>query len=248
MGPRVNIRRFGCLIAALLASVQAGCAGPEPDGSPEEVLSVASAGLEGVDRYTFRSRTFVRSGGIELHELESYEGEIAGHAVRAIRSLSGGAAREDGAVETPASRLAEIARREADIAFADASACCLTLRVTLKGEAAARDVRERLTERFERAAKRAESGPEAAGLVDAGTAEQFRRAAAREAARFRAELARMLEGLEAETTVFVTIDRKTMLPLRLEETTALRYQAGGKMRTEERVTRTTLEGFDGRPL
>ena len=88
----------------------------------------------------------------------------------------------------------------------------------------------------------------ASGLSDGtGEAEAFRRAAAEETARFRQELNRALTSLEAETNILVTIDRKTMLPLSIEETTVLRYEAGGRTRTEEWASRTTLEGFDGRP-
>ena len=250
MGCRIKVRAFGMALSALIAAAQAGCAGPETDRSPSEVLAIASAGLEGVDRYTFRSRTAVRAGGVELQELESYEGEIAGHAVRMIRSLSGNSARESDEAETPASRLAELARRKAEVGYAGkAPACCLVLSVKLSGDEAARDVKARLTKQFEQAAKRAEE--ELAGAVlpdaDAGKAEDFRGAVARETERFRRELARMLEGLEAEATVLVTIDRRTMLPLSFEETVVLRYEAGGRTRTEEQVTRTTLEGFDGRP-
>ncbi|OUM96461.1 MAG: hypothetical protein A9Z00_13670 [Thermobacillus sp. ZCTH02-B1] len=247
MNRRFHIRRFGCLLVALLASVQAGCAGPDADENPEKVLSVASAGLEGVDRYTFRIRSFVRSGGIELQELESCEGEIAGHAVRAIRSLSGGSARAAAAVETPASRLAALARERARVEFADRDARRLMLRVTLEGDAAVRQVRERLVKRFERAAERAASERSLRAGADAGAAERYRAAVSRETERFRRELAGLLDGLEAEMTVLVTIDRRTMLPLELEETTVLRYEAGGRKRTEEQVTRMTLDGFNGRP-
>jgi hypothetical protein len=242
------MRRFACLLAVALAAASAGCLGTETESDPSEVLSVASAGLEGVDQYTFRSRTSVRSGGIELQELESYEGEIIGHAVRAIRSLSGGDGRASGAVETPASRLAALAAGKARIEFAGREACCLTLRATLAGEAAARDVRDRLVRRFEAAAERAKAEPEPdSRAADAGAVKAFREAAKRETERLRRELDGMLKRLEAETTVLVTIDRRTMLPLKFEETTVLRYEAGGRKRTEETVTRTTLEGFDGRP-
>jgi len=249
MGCRLHIRRLGCGLSVLLAAMQIGCAGPETDRSPSELLSVASAGLEGVDRYTFRSRTAVLSGGVELHELESYEGEIAGHAVRAIRGLSGGLAQAADA-ETPASRLAELAGKNAGIEYAgNAPEGCVALRVKLSGEEAARDVKARLTRQFERAAERAESELEESDLRggEAASADKFRRALTRETKRFRRELDRLLEGLEAETTVLVTIDRRTMLPLELEEKTVLRYESGGRTRTEEQVTRTTLDGFDGKP-
>lgn len=239
MGCRSTLRRLGLGAAALIAVAQIGCASREVGREPAEMLSVASAGLEGVDRYTFRSRTVVRYDGIELQELESYEGEIAGHAVRMIRGLSGDSAWAADSAETPASRLAELAKREAEIGFAgEAPAGCVALRVKLSGEAAAQDIKSRLMRQFERAAEKAASGPAADGL---------RRAVADETARFKQELSRMLGGLRAETSVLVTIDRKTMLPLALEETTVLRYEAGGRMRTEERVTRMVLDGFDGRP-
>lgn len=243
MGCRLTIRRFGLGAAAFLAAVQFGCADPEGGRRPDEVLSIASAGLEGVDRYTFRARTAVRHGGIELQELESYEGEIAGHAVQTIRSLSDDSARTAGlSAETPASRLAELARRKAEVEFADrAPEGCVALRIRLTGEAAAQDIKSRLMRQFEHAAEKAASG------LGGGTAEAYRRAVEAETARFRQELARMLDGLQAETSAIVTIDRKTMLPVELEETAVLRYEAGGRTRTEERVTRMMLDGFDGRP-
>jgi len=241
MGCRLTFRRLGLGAAALIAAAQIGCSDPAGGRSPAEVLSVASAGLEGVDRYTFRSRTAVRYEGIELQELESYEGEIAGHAVRMIRGLSDGSAWAADSPETPSSRLAELAGRAAEIGFVEeAPEGCMLLRVKLSGEAAARDIRARLMRQFERAAVRAESGP-------AADVDGFRRAVADETARSRRELSRMLDGLKAETSVLVTIDRRMMLPLALEETSVLRYEAGGRMRTEERVTRMVLDGFDGRP-
>jgi len=249
MGCRLTIRRLGLGAAILLAAVQIGCAGPETGRRPDEVLSIASAGLEGVDRYTFRTRTSVRFDGIELEE-ESYEGEIAGHAVRMIRSLSDGSAKAADPAATPASRLAELAKREAEVEFAEkAPAGCVALRIKLSGEAAAEDVRERLMRQFELAAKKAESGLADGSLqaADAAAAEAYRRAVADETARFKESLTRMLKDLQAETGVLVTIDRKTMLPLQLEETTVLRYEAGGRVRTEERVTRMMLGGFDGKP-
>lgn len=249
MGCRLLIRRIGCGLSILLAAMQIGCAGPEADRSPSELLSVASAGLEGVDRYTFRSRTAVLSGGVELHELESYEGEIAGHAVRAVRGLSGGLMQAADAV-TPASRLAELAGKNAGIAYAgEAAEGCVALRVRLSGEEAARDAKARLRRQFERAAERAKSELAGGRLWggEAASADEFRRALEWETKRFRRELDRMLEGLEAETTVLVTIDRRVMLPLEIEEKTVLRYESGGRSRTEEQVTRTTLDGFDGKP-
>lgn len=253
MGCRLAIRRIGWGLPVLLAVLQTGCAGPADGRPPEEMLSIASSGLEGVDRYTFRSRTAVRSGGVELQELESYEGEISGHAVRMIRGLSDGSARAAEAAATPAARLAELAKLEAEIDYAgEAPEGCVALELKLSGEAAARDIRARLTRQFELAAERAASGlagadPGSADAADGADAGDARRAVAEETARFRRELARMLESLEAETTVLVTVDRKSMLPLALDETSALRYAAGGRTRTEEWATRTTLGGFDGRP-
>jgi len=241
VGCLTMIRRAGPGLAALFFVWMAGCAAGE-DRSPAEMLSIVSAGLEGVDRYTFRSSTTVRSGGIDLQELESYEGEIAGHAVREIRSLSGGDSLAADAAATPAARLAELARSGAEIRYAaEAPDGCVTLHVRLPDDAAAREIRSRLTRRFELAAKKALSEPVA------GAGEDYRRTVADETARFRRELENLLSGLQAEATVLVTVDRKTMLPLKLEETVVIRYEAEGKPRTEEWVTRTTLDGFEGKP-
>jgi len=250
VGCLLALRRAGLGLTILLAASMAGCAETDTDRTPAELLSIASAGLEGVDRYTFRSRTTVRSGGIILHELESYEGEIAGHAVRAIRSLSDGPAPAADEAETPASRLAELASPDAEIAYAgEAPEGCVALVVKLPADAATRDIGNRLTRQFELAADMAASGL-ADGVLrsgDGAEASAFRRALADETASFRRELDRLLAGLEAETTATVTIDRRTMLPVALEEKSVLKYEAGGRTRTEEWVTRTTLDGFDGRP-
>lgn len=247
MGVNGPIRKAAAA-ALLLMTMQAGCGGWAGERPAEETLSLAANGLHGVDRYAFRVRTAVGTETSDLREIEAYEGEIVGHSVMKVRRSSGVPGANE--LRGPTRFMEELLRQRPRVEYAgNVPGGRLALRATLEGNDASRIAGERIRLRFEQAARAAEADwadGSGAGLTEDQYA-AYRDAVKREIARSRQELERMLSGLSADTEVDVTIDRRSLLPLQLVEKTVLRYESGGRQRTERQVTQVILDGFDGRP-
>lgn len=252
-GITIATARIYVIALIVLMFTAAGCTDPTGGRTAEHTLELAAAGLEGVDRYGFRMKTIVSTGEHNAREIESYEGEITGHAKLRIRNTATGkimqAADLTAGKRTPAGRLAELQRLDKTVSYASpVKGGTLLLRIELSPHASSRDAAERIRARFERAAEASSAAADEAGKSKAAKSKtDYAEAAAEEIEQSRRELERMLDGLQAETVALLTIDRTTLLPLKLAETTVLRYEAAGRMREEKTVTSVEFDGFNGKP-
>ena len=232
----------------------ASCGRVERSHTAEETLALAAAGLSGTDRYGFSVRTELLLGDERMYELEAYEGEVVGHkqlkvwpkgGLKQLDAVSG----DDARMRNPAGWLARVEQLDKSVEYAPegADGSKVRLRIRLAPDAAKREMEAAMREAFEHVADEAEQLAATAGQEGRHDADALRRAYAEEIERSRTKLDRMLATLEVDSAITLDIERSRLLPVRMEETTTMRYDTESGPRSENRATFVTFEGYDGRP-
>jgi len=242
------LRGAGFVVAVLALSA---CGSVESTRTAEETLALAAAGLSGMDRYGFNVRTEALLGDRRMYEIEAYEGEVTGHrqlkvwprgGLKQLDAVNDGDAR----MRNPAGWLARVEQLDKSVEYVpeEADGSKLRLRIRLAPEAARAEISAAMREALLQVTDEADRiAAEARGE----NAAELRRALAEEVKRSRAKLERMLLTLEVDSGIELDIERSRLLPVRMEESTTMRYETEDGARSDHRVTHVAFEGYDGRP-
>ncbi|MBW7474203.1 hypothetical protein K0T92_05560 [Paenibacillus oenotherae] len=229
-------------IVAVLAII-AGCGAPSDDKTAEELLSLSIAGLSGIDHYTFSGVTGIAIADGSMPKPTTFEGTVEEH--HRIQMKRG---REPGTAPmgSPYELLEQIQAGASSVVVVPSKSGSRTavLRVEMDRTAALREWRERLRSDFDKVIHGTGTGMSAEGkaarMMQANKGAVLEREWQREINRSRRKLEEMLRTLDVQTAYTLVIDRKRMVPLRLQEQTVLHYEAGGEGHQESRETDITL--------
>lgn len=240
-----------------LSFTLSACGGIEEAHTPEETLALAASSLAGMDDYGFNVKTELSLGDAgNVYRSESYEGQVTGHhqlSVRlekGLRPLAELSDEQQARYRNPAARLAELEKLGKTVSYVRGSdPGTIQLHIQLEPDSARNELEKQVFQQFETAARQIDPSIDA----DASDAKEMEGANAMNAAlqqeveRSRMKLREMLDTASIESELTVSIERARLLPLRMQETSVLRYRYNGRDFTERRATNVSFGGFDGRP-
>lgn len=218
------------IIAGLL-----GCAGITPNRTPEKWLSLSYSGLAAMDQYTF---TGSMSMGMEegvMFKPQMFEGKVVNHHQLTIQSDQ-----QDPLYWNPVEVLEALNKSHDTIEIIqdgerDASGVqSLLLRVQEKPNSS----KEKWVNALSKGLKQL-SGET---IIGSKQSEHKRKELLEDAAR---ELEGMLDTLKVQTEYDILIDKKKMIPLKMEERTLFYYTRDRRSVKENRHTTVRLQSFDG---
>ncbi|MEK3884440.1 hypothetical protein [Paenibacillus sp. PL2-23] len=230
-----NRRRLVAMLAAAWLTM-AGCAGAASKLAPEEWLRLSYAGLAGMDQYSFAGAMSIGMAGGPPLKPQLFEGKVVDHHQLTIQSDI-----QDSLYWNPVQVLETLSRSYERVAMLPAteagagSADTVTIRVKEKPVESKNRWEKALREELEQVASDA-----ALAADDAYTSE--RQALLVQASK---ELSLMLSSLEVETEYDIVIDRRLMLPLKMEENTVFTYDRNEERKRESRHTTVRFEAFNG---
>lgn len=232
--------------AAMLA---AGCAQVD-NRTPEELLSLASAGLSGVDEYVFQGQSAVTSGSGTPMRSVSFQGSVTGHY--RLKMESSGSSRHEfaGAGEgqwDPVKLLQKLrqAKKTVTVDAARSDRETTVLQIELDPQQSTGDWRRRLKEEWAAVAARKPQNEKVYASLSEPLKWKFVRDWNGELRRSASELGSMLDSLQVVSTYEVAVDRNRLLPLQITELSQLDYRTSGIPRQEARKTDIRFVSFDG---
>ncbi|MCR2804890.1 hypothetical protein [Paenibacillus soyae] len=232
------MRRFYYRISSVITCLIliAGCAEASPKYSPEEWLSLSYAGLAAMDQYSFAGSMRLGMDEGVLLKPRMFEGKVVNHHQLTIQSNQ-----QDPLYWNPVQVLEALNESHETVELLPPqepgaySAEVVTIRVKEKEEESKKRWGSALSEELEHVAN------------DPALAGSERNAVKRKELleRADAELRDMLSTLQVETEYDIVIDKRQMLPLKMEERTTFTYERDKRTRKENRHTTVRFEAFDG---
>ncbi|WP_168121973.1 hypothetical protein [Paenibacillus sp. HB172176] len=226
----------GMLLLMLIFVFAEGCTTDASKHTPEEWLSLSYSGLEAMDQYAFTGSTSMGLEGGVMFQPQTFEGRISNHEQLTIQSRQQGE-HDWNPIEVlktlnQSNQSVVISGEGADEA---SSTPILTLRVEEAPDVTKERWSARLKEELEQVAG---SGREAADEGARSNRDEVLDAS-------RQELQAMLETLVCSSVYDITIDRRRLIPLKMEEKTSFQYIRAGHAMKESRHTTVRLQDFDG---
>ncbi|MFC0330755.1 hypothetical protein ACFOLF_02490 [Paenibacillus sepulcri] len=230
-------------IMVLCLTVTAGCASSVEDRSPKELLALTVSGLSGVDHYTFKGTTNIATGDGMVIKPLSFQGTVKDHERLEVKSSDIGSSED---VIHPLELLKQIedTASAAELVPAESGNTTAVLLVKTEEKAAAEKWTAKLRSEFKDLQN---SMPLAAGSgirqqsTKAETEASFQKEWQAEITRSGRLLEDMLSTLQVSSTYKLIVDKKRLLPLRLQEHTILRYKTQGEQRQESRISDITFQ-------
>ncbi|MCU6708981.1 hypothetical protein M6D81_09635 [Paenibacillus sp. J5C_2022] len=217
-----------------------GCSTFGGKRTADEWLSLAYSGLAATDQYNFTGSMSMEVASGVLLEPHTFQGKVVNHQNMTIQSEQQGGVSYDW---EPLQVMKRLNESNASVQFVPEregqpeDTATVTLLVEEMPEATKARWEQHLKGEMEQLALK---GTDAAGA----TAEQ-QRLLEKELERSRHELEAMLSSLKAQAQYMLVIDKRSMLPLKMEETTKFHYVMRGKPAVESRHTSVRLDAFDG---
>ncbi|MNZ88831.1 hypothetical protein D3C78_1077320 [compost metagenome] len=208
-----------------------GCSGLSKQRSAEEWLSLSYSGLAATDQYSFSGSMSIKTaGGLEFNP-QIFSGKVVDHKQLTVQSGS-----EDPLHWNPVQVLGALKNgsRKVSILREDSSADTITLLIEETEASSKKSWEQRL---------RAQLDQVGANVPQGGGA--YRNEWVKELERSRLQLDAMLNTLQAKTAYELTIDRKRLLPLRMDEKSSLTYLQNGRGASESRYTTVRFQSFNG---
>lgn len=232
-------RKAGKLtLAAAGFAILMGCAGAAPNRTPEEWLSLSYSGLAAMDQYSFAGSMQIGMDEGVMFRPQMFEGKVVNHHQLTIQTDH-----QDPLYWNPVEVLKTLTDSYENVEIVQQAT----------GQANANDtITIRAKEQESASKKRWESalrqGMEqlSVGIVHENGSKDPKREEILEQATF--QLDQMLDTLNVETEFDITIDKKRMLPLKMEERTSFAYTRNNHSIKENRQTSVRFEAFDGASL
>ncbi|MCQ6560379.1 hypothetical protein [Paenibacillus mendelii] len=219
-----------------LLVVMPGCQTTIHDKTPQEMLSLTVAGLAAVDRYTFTGTTAIYGADASSAKPITFQGSVEDHNRVQVQSSEMTATAN--IVHHPYSLLKQIedtANTTEEIAALSSDRTAV-LRIEADQAAARRKWITEMNEAFERSVKDDKTAADGHRrlTVNESSRSDYEQERATEISRLRKQLGEMLHSLEVQTSYRLVVDRKRLLPLKLQEHTVLQYKVEGQSQREER--------------
>jgi len=222
-----------CLLAGALLA--AGCDSLTDNQSPKELLSMSVSGLAGIDSYSFIETSGVTSAAGIKSAAVTYRGEVQEHNRMLLQSEDN---RHTRSVIPPLELLTAIEAGASHVELLPSKSGLRTavLRVDLDSAAAVKQWEAQLNASITRLdslnSPLSQTGGSKTLSSNQNKSSEFDREWAEEIARSKSTLNDLLRNLHVESFYLLTIDRKRLLPLKLQEHTVLHYEAKGAKRKE----------------
>jgi len=195
------------------------------------------SGLAGIDNYSFIETSGVTSAAGIKSASVTYRGEVQEHNRILLQSEDNHHTRS---VTPPLELLTAIqaSARHVELLPSKSGLRTAVLRIDLDPAAAAKQWEKQLNASIARLdnlnSPLSQAGDSKALSSIGSNSSEFDREWATEIARSKSELNELLRNLHVESMYMLTIDRKRLLPLKLQEHTVLQYEAKGAKRKELR--------------
>ncbi|AJY76433.1 hypothetical protein [Paenibacillus beijingensis] len=236
-----------CLLGC---SILAGGCSIADNRTPEELLSLAAAGLSGKDRYVFEGKSaFIDGGGVQKGAV-SFQGSVTGHSRLKMETYSeeGGKTGDAGDMQMDPSgllrRLRE-AKKTVTVDPARSDENITVLHIELDPEQSTREWKRRMQSEWASVASRKAQNEKMYAGLSGPLKRKFIQEWNRELNLSGRELERMLDSLHVMSACELTIDRTRLLPLQIAETSTLDYESAGMRRKEGKTTDIRFVSFDG---
>lgn len=223
------------ILLAVIAT-SSGCGAAAGRRTPEQWLSLSYSGLAAMDKYAFNGSMSIQvEGGSEVKP-QSFEGKVVDHHQLTIQSNV-----KDSLYMNPVQVLEALNESHEQVVIVGetkklfASNPTITLRITEKSA----DTKKRWKQIFEQQLE------ELNAALPAAHNAAYRAEWNAEMTRSREELTRILSTLQAGAQYDLVIDKKRLLPLKIDGITTFNYEKNGRPVAETRHTTVRLQDFDG---
>ncbi|WP_308634514.1 hypothetical protein [Paenibacillus silvisoli] len=239
------------LMACGLLLTATGCGSAADNKTPEELLSLSVSGLSGVDKYAFSGDTGIGLTEISPIKAMTFQGTVENHNNVRVKANN-----PDSVASTihPLEflRQVEASAQTTELLPAESGNRTAVLRIKADEKKSKEMWTTKLRNEFSALEKKVPSasdhGMKSKQSTGSGKSSALDKEWREELSRSKAQLEAMLDSLQVQSQYRLIIDRKKLLPLKLEEKTRLNYKADGQSRTETRVTKLAFMGLDGRAL
>lgn len=232
------------LIISCSIMLAAGCASPVDHKSPKELLSLSVAGLSGIDRYTFSGQTGIETEDRVEVKSTAFQGTVENHNQVQVKSNEVGAL--TGIIRNPLELLTQVqaSAKKTELLKGESGEWTAVLAITSDEKTAAEMWRNNLKEQFKQIAKKMPASAKG-NLIKAksqSARDTFTHEWKEELIRSGAEFNQMLSTLHVNSSYRLVVDRKRLVPLKLEENSVLHYRTSdGEYHTESRKTQMTIQ-------
>lgn len=229
MTRRLTAACFFMLSGLLLALT--GCTNLMTNHTPDEWLSLSVAGLASTDQYAFSGQTTVSTAEGWTFVPLKFNGKVVDHEQLAAKTDDGHTLEW-----SPVELLRQIKKDDKRVSFSPTSngSDSVILQINMNDTTASEMWKTRLTEEVNHLADNAP-------LMDGS----YKQAWIKELDQSRRELSDMLKKLKVTTQYELVIDRKTLVPRKLNEQSVFTYTKGNQHREEKRITNVTFDSYNG---
>lgn len=218
----------------LLAFGLCGCSGTATNRTPEQWLSLSYSGLAAMDQYAFTGSISMGMEEGVMFKPQLFEGKVVNHQQLTIQSD-----KQDPLYWNPVDVLGSLNRSHESVEIIsdgernENDVETLVLRAVEKKDAAKNRWTGVLVQELERVTGDV--------VIESGTLSAKRKQMADQA---KQELDAMLHSLEVLTEYEIIINKKRMLPLKMEEKTTFIYERDGRQLKENRHTSIRFQAFE----
>ncbi|MFD0713683.1 hypothetical protein [Paenibacillus sp. GCM10027626] len=235
-----------CIALLMLLGFALLCGGgcqPYAQGrSAEELLSLSISGLAGVDQYSFTGKTVIRNAaGVQTPPV-IFQGKVEDH--HNIKVQSSEKTYIDHFASQPLALLKKIqaGKAKVEVVGAKSGQSTAVLRIEMDPSKARRIWQDQLTASMNEVEKKLDPAKAERSLqpLQQSSKEAYLKEWKAELDHSKKQLEKMLGSLQVESVYELTIDRKRLLPLKLDEQTLLHYEVDGNKLKEGRKAEMTF--------
>ncbi|GKU78473.1 hypothetical protein [Paenibacillus sp. L3-i20] len=226
---------FGFIVVCAVLQLLFGCTGSSKQRSPEEWLSLSYSGLAAMDQYAFTGSLSIGIGEGAMLKPQTFEGKIVNHHQLTLQSEG-----QDHMKWNPVNILKSLKESNEKVEIIkegtekSLGADIIVLHVWEDAETAKLRWKKTLTEQLDQLT---------GNNIIAGSATSNSYKTVIEQSRN--ELNNMLNSLMVDSQYDLIIDKKKLIPLKMDERTAFSYFKNGQQANESRHTMIRFQSFDG---
>jgi hypothetical protein len=237
----MNMRGFRNVVKLTLVvmvfAIIMGCAGAAPKRTPEEWLSMSYSGLAAMDQYSFAGSMQIGMDEGVMFRPQMFEGKVVNHHQLTIQSDH-----QDPLYWNPVEVLKALndSYETVEIVQPAEGKATGTETITIRAKEKENASKKRWSNVLRQGMEQLTGG-----VIQGNSSKDAKRKEILEQATL--QLDDMLSTLNVETEYDITIDKKRMLPLKMEERTSFAYTRNNRSIKENRQTSVRFEAFDGQP-
>ncbi|MBH5316788.1 hypothetical protein I6N90_03050 [Paenibacillus sp. GSMTC-2017] len=228
-------RILSVLVFILIMQSLMGCMGTSRNRSPKEWLSLSYSGLAAMDQYAFTGSMSMGMGEGMMFKPQTFEGKIVNHHQLTLQSEQ-----QDPLYRNPVDVLRSLNESHKAIEIIkdgteeSTAAGIIVLRIWDDRNVVKKNWSKKLNEQLDQLAGNHLIAETVGGKEQKIVLEQSK-----------IELNNMLDSLEVDSQYEIIIDKKKLIPLKLEEQTLFSYMRNGNPTKEYRHTNVRFQSFDG---